>query len=282
MSRRVGGSQAMKILIGHDGSTYADEALNDLKRAGLPKQVEALVVTVGEMPAVLPLPNSGVFKERFDGEAVRAIVDHANEQAAVALSQETTFARNAAGKLSSYFPSWKVQSEAVSGRPAKELIRKAREWNAELIVVGTQGRSPLGRLILGSVSQEVVKDASCSVRVGRGSMKADGAELRVLIGLELSLGGDAVLRRVLERRWPPSTELRIVTGEGVGPAGWRSDGVFRDIFVGDLRVSAAAVKGDTQDVLLAEARRSEVDCILIGGGLSALAANAKCSVEVIR
>lgn len=38
----------MKIMIAYDGSTYADAALEDLRCAGLPREGEALVVTVGD------------------------------------------------------------------------------------------------------------------------------------------------------------------------------------------------------------------------------------------
>lgn len=271
----------MRVLIGHDGSSYADAALEDLKRAGLPERVEALVVTVGEPPVVYPFASPEIVESVFAGEKVRSIVDHANRQAAASLSEEKSFAQNAASQLSLCFPSWRVQSEVVTGRPANELIRKAREWEAELIVVGTQGLSALGRLILGSVSQEVVKDAHCSVRVGRGTTKADRAGVRVLVGLDLSRSAEQVLRRILQRSWPAGTELRVVTGD-TNSQRWQPDGVFRDIFVGDLRVSAAAVKGDTEEVLLAEARRMEADCIVIGSGLAAIAANAECSVEIVR
>ena len=270
----------MRVLIGHDGSSYADAAIEDLKRAGLPQTVEALVVTVGEPPELAPLANGGRVDHTFTGEHVRSIVDHANKQAAVSLSQEKSFARNAAAKLSSYFPSWDVESAVVTGTPANELIRKAREWDAELIVVGTQGRSALGRFILGSVSQEVVSDASCSVRVGRN--RTDRTGLRVLVGLELSGDTDRFLRRVIQRSWPAGTELRVVTADDTASRGWPPGGVFRDIFVGDLRVSAAAVEGDAEEVLLAEARRSDADCIVIGSGLLSVAANAECSVEIIR
>ena len=36
----------MKILLGYDGSESADAALHDLKRAGLPDEAEALIVSV--------------------------------------------------------------------------------------------------------------------------------------------------------------------------------------------------------------------------------------------
>lgn len=272
----------MRVLIGHDGSSYADAAIEDLQRAGLPERVEALVVTVGEPPVVVPFASPGV-EHRFAGERVRSIVDHANRQAAALLAEEKRYADDAASKLRSYFPSWQVHNEVVTGRPADELIRRAREWETELIVVGTQGRSALGRWILGSVSQEVVTEAPCSVRVGRSAANRDRSGLRVLVGLDHSDGTVQMLRQILQRSWPAGTELRVVSGNETVSRGWQPpETVFRDILVGDLRVSAATVNGDTQAVLLAEARRAEADCIVIGSGLAAVAANAECSVEIVR
>ena len=54
----------------------------------------------------------------------------------------------------------------VSGEPAEELVRKAHELDADLIVVGRRSRSPLRRL-LGSVSARVVRRAHCDVLVVR-------------------------------------------------------------------------------------------------------------------
>jgi hypothetical protein len=137
-------------------------------------------------------------------------------------------------------------------------------------------------MTFGSVSQEVVSDAHCSVRVGRRSPQTERAELRVLVGLDVFHGAEQTLQRVLQRSWPVGTELRVVTGHETAAGRWPLGGGFRDILVGDLRVSAATVKGDTQAVLLDEARRSEADCIVVGSGLSALTADAECSVEIIR
>jgi hypothetical protein len=47
--------QPLRVLVGHDGSSYADAAIVDLQRAGLPEPVEALVMTVGDAPLVAPL-----------------------------------------------------------------------------------------------------------------------------------------------------------------------------------------------------------------------------------
>ena len=41
-------NKKMKIVIGHDGSEYSDAALDDLIHAGLPRDAEALIISVAE------------------------------------------------------------------------------------------------------------------------------------------------------------------------------------------------------------------------------------------
>ncbi len=51
------------------------------------------------------------------------------------------------------------------GIPKKEIIMIARDWNADLIVMGTHGRTGLSYLILGSVSEYVIKHSAIPVMV---------------------------------------------------------------------------------------------------------------------
>ncbi len=60
-------------------------------------------------------------------------------------------------------------SVELSGSPPEEIVRFAREFGCDLIVVGTHGRSGLGRLALGSVAEAVVRTAGCPVLVVRGA-----------------------------------------------------------------------------------------------------------------
>jgi nucleotide-binding universal stress UspA family protein len=47
--------------------------------------------------------------------------------------------------------------------PAEEILRVAAEKDARLIVIGVRRRTPVGKLILGSTSQQVLLDALCPV-----------------------------------------------------------------------------------------------------------------------
>jgi nucleotide-binding universal stress UspA family protein len=77
-------------------------------------------------------------------------------------------AKRAQSRIQQLFPDWKVLVDAGIGSPGREIIARADEWLPDLIVVGSHGRAALGELFFGSVSQKVVNEARCSVRVARG------------------------------------------------------------------------------------------------------------------
>jgi nucleotide-binding universal stress UspA family protein len=63
-----------------------------------------------------------------------------------------------------------------SGDPATEIVREASSWPADLILMGTHGRSRVGRLLLGSVARNVLHHAPCSVLVVREQVAAQAAD----------------------------------------------------------------------------------------------------------
>lgn len=58
-------------------------------------------------------------------------------------------------------------THVLVGPPAKAIMRQAAALDADVIVVGTRGRKGLGRVMLGSVAEEVLRGAACSVLVMR-------------------------------------------------------------------------------------------------------------------
>ena len=63
----------------------------------------------------------------------------------------------------------KIETFLLTGKPANEIIRFAKENETDLLIAGTQGKSGLGKMILGSVAENVVRNAPCSVLVVRKS-----------------------------------------------------------------------------------------------------------------
>ena len=58
-----------------------------------------------------------------------------------------------------------TEAAALEGKPAKMIADFAREKDADLIVVGTHGRTGLDRLLMGSTAEGLLREAPCQVLV---------------------------------------------------------------------------------------------------------------------
>jgi nucleotide-binding universal stress UspA family protein len=62
----------------------------------------------------------------------------------------------------------RVEAHLVPGAPAEQILRVAGRWRADLIVIGTHGRSGLGRVFMGSVADRILRRAPRPVLTVRG------------------------------------------------------------------------------------------------------------------
>jgi len=293
----------MKILIGYDGSSYADDAIDGLQFAGLPAEAEAIVLSSIEWPASR-IRSWNMIETDFSSEWTTSIGK------AEALAEDGCY------RLQRWFPKWNVQMEASADSPATAIIERANHWPADLIVVGTHGRSAIKRALLGSVSLKLVREAHCVVRVARSSAHHD--PLRLIIGIDGSEESRAAVQEVCRRSWPVGTEARILAvHEVMAPINAERIAVGGRIYEeineeGRSRLKSAVDEaterlheagvltepilelGDPKDVLLAQAREWNADTIFVGsrgmgrvGGLvlgsvsAATVAHAPCTVEVV-
>jgi nucleotide-binding universal stress UspA family protein len=60
-----------------------------------------------------------------------------------------------------------VNTVISKGNPSKTIVSEAKQWDADLIIIGAQGSGKLSRFFLGSVAKDVVRTATCSVEVVR-------------------------------------------------------------------------------------------------------------------
>jgi nucleotide-binding universal stress UspA family protein len=69
-------------------------------------------------------------------------------------------------------------SEAFNERVCDVVVAQARQWNADLIVIGTHGRRGVGRLLIGSDAEQIVRAAPVPVLVVRPAAEAAAAAAR--------------------------------------------------------------------------------------------------------
>jgi len=91
-----------------------------------------------------------------------------------------------------------VSHVVINGFPDTALADAGRELGADLITVGSHGRTGLDRFLLGSVAERTVRLASSSVIVCRGAAADSGGFRRIVVGTDFSSLADAALARALE------------------------------------------------------------------------------------
>lgn len=139
------------IIVGVDGSDHSYRALMWAMQEAAHHHAPLTVMTVYSFPArpateafwgVRALPDGG-----FNAEHARRVVQDAVDKAA--------------GEISGTAP--EVTVTVTMGQPTEELVTASRD--ADMLVVGSRGTGGFSRLLLGSVSSQVVHHAACPVVV---------------------------------------------------------------------------------------------------------------------
>ncbi len=294
----------LRVLIPYDGSETAEATLNELSKAALPPEIDALItVTQVCLPSSPYEITSAVSARRLKlltsglSSHVPAFQEH-EEQRVLSLEAER--------RLRSMFPKGRVKTEAIEDTAAvvQAILRTAERWGAELIILGSK-TSPSALISdYAGPALRVAQDAHCSVRIVRPSDRKPDAAIQIVICVDESSSSHEVVNAVGQRMWPTGTIANLVmTRKRVPRSVTRDAGAAQvlDTWADTLRakgleVAVEIVDSQPGEVLLQKSRESSVGCIFVdrhhGGGdveASGLSASAKalilgaqCSVEVVR
>jgi nucleotide-binding universal stress UspA family protein len=298
-------NKSIKVMIPYDGSESAEMALEDLRRAGLPQALNAIVAVTN---VLLPLSPYEITRA-VSARRMRVLTAGAASFAPALrdYEEQRILSLEAERQISSIFPSGTVKAEAMqdTATVTNEILRKAKQWGVHLIIVGSRS-SPSAQITdYVGPALKVAREAHCSVRIARASDRKDASSIRIIIGVDGSMSAADVVDAVADRVWPPGSETCLVAVRKNGPRDpmkdfeitVRSEQAAQKLRSKGLKVSIAIRDGKPQDVLLHEAREFAADCIFLGlshklndscngQGLGraaeALVLGAHCSVELVR
>ena len=290
----------MKIVLATDFSPASDAMIARVQARPWPEGTEALILHIVDVmvggPGRLDL---SPYIERQTDEAKARI------QAAAARLSST--------KIS-------VSTDVIDGHSAVAVADYARDWKADLILLGSHVQSALARFLLGSVAVSTLRHAPCSVEIVRGAEKERaGVEgLKILLATDGSECSRSAAQSITERPWPEGTEVEVlcvagfslqaIGSEYVPPEAidqlveddlkqsWSAAEAAQQIIqLSGLKVAPKVITGIPKAVIVGEAADWKADLIIVGshghrglerilvGSVSeAVAIHAPCSVEVVR
>ena len=142
----------MKILLACDGSPFSVPPVRAAVNRPWPpgSMIRVLAVAETPFPVAPEVAVSGTFVEE------QATILRKDAEATLKSVRDTITKRG--------LP---LETRIREGSAGQQIVEEAKEWGADLILLGSHGRTGLKRVLMGSVAQYVVAHAPCSVEVVR-------------------------------------------------------------------------------------------------------------------
>jgi universal stress protein G/universal stress protein F len=156
-------ARPVRVLAAYDCSAPAESMASWLSRFHWPAGAQGFVLTVVRPMFLTDLPDWVKNQPRDPDVAKMAAAWQQEHEANLAAArQELERFRQ---KLPACFAAGDVL--VVEGRPAEQIVAKARELDIDLVVLGTRHKGALSRVLLGGTSEQVLSSAPCSVLMVR-------------------------------------------------------------------------------------------------------------------
>jgi nucleotide-binding universal stress UspA family protein len=180
----------MKILLAIDSSSTSQHVIQEAARRPWPFGTTLGVISIVDLGRWEGLPT---LMEDAKREAQRLVDDAADKLAACG---------------------HEVFREIQLGLPKKAIPKFAKQWGADLVMVGAHGENQMIRFLLGSVTQVVVRNSPCSVEIVRPNPVASQSSshaMKILLATDGSECSVKAVYSVANRPWPPQSQIRIMS-----------------------------------------------------------------------
>ena len=140
----------MKVMVSLDGSENSLRALNFITERPWAKDDEFLIISVAEL-------------DKADLNTAQAMTNPVE----VFLADAANLLAHAQKKLAASLPQHVVNTSQLSGPVIETITDCAKGYGADLIILGSEGRTGVRRILMGSVAEGVLRHAPCSVQIIR-------------------------------------------------------------------------------------------------------------------
>jgi nucleotide-binding universal stress UspA family protein len=183
-------------LLATDGSPESVHAARMATELSNKLGPEMHLVYVEPTPGVYGIPEHAVY-----GPDAQSHLEEVERYAQERLGEEAAKIREYGGEVAAIHPK--------TGRPDVEIVRLAEELDAGLVILGSRGLGPFERVLLGGVSDSVVRHANASVLVARG--EGNGLPGRVLLAIDGSKESHLATRSAVEVAGAAGSELHVLS-----------------------------------------------------------------------
>jgi nucleotide-binding universal stress UspA family protein len=149
----------MKVLVAIDGTEFSYVALKSVTQRDWPENTEFMLLAVVEPT----YDESGSLLAQEERKHHQNLVD------------------KTIAELRRKVPGHLVTGLVTEGGAREQIIDVAKNWDADFIVLGSHGRAPGQRYMLGSVAEGVVAQAPCSVEVIRNKQMEESYKTKSVL-----------------------------------------------------------------------------------------------------
>lgn len=182
----------MKILIAIDSSSVSHQVLEEAVARPWPPDATFSIVSAVDVGRFAELP---------------ALIDDAKRECEKIVKAGAALLAHA--KLRS-------TTEVLVGSPRRVVAEFAAQWGADLILVGSHSRGAIGRFLLGSVAQGILRTARCPVeivRFPRSGAAPSSHPMKILVPTDGSACSLAAARSLATRPLPRGSMFKILSVE---------------------------------------------------------------------
>ena len=197
-----------KILLATDGSPEADRAARAAVELSEKTGSELYMAHAAPMPGIHAMPELAAYVPEAAFGELKGIAEREGQKV---LEEQVQKVEGAGGRVAG--------SYLRIGRSDEMIVGLAEEMGAGLIVMGSRGYGSLRRVLMGSVSDSVVRHAHCPVLVvrPRGWQERGMLDGRILLAVDGSKEASAAARVGVELAKSTGSELHLTFGMSTEP-----------------------------------------------------------------